>query len=115
MHAPAFDKGVVHIRAGLAGAKAHAVSACSEAMQAVCQIREYKTCGAEVCRTARGTRTPQVHGSRACTMESHSRMFARNWLPRPSPLLAPFTRPAMSTNSTDVGTTLFDFDMPLST
>ena len=36
-------------------------------------------------------------------MESHSRMFARNWFPRPSPLLAPFTRPAMSTNSTLVG------------
>ena len=52
---------------------------------------------------------------RACTMESHSRMLARNWLPRPSPLLAPFTRPAMSTNSTEVGTTDFDFEMPLST
>ena len=40
---------------------------------------------------------------RTCTMESHSRMFARNWLPRPSPLLAPLTRPAMSTNSQLVG------------
>ena len=52
---------------------------------------------------------------RACTMESHSRMLARNWFPRPSPLLAPFTRPAMSTNSTEVGMTDFDFEMPLST
>ena len=31
---------------------------------------------------------------------SHSRMFARNLLPRPSPFEAPFTRPAMSVNST---------------
>mmetsp|Transcript_10976 Transcript_10976/g.32900 ORF Transcript_10976/g.32900 Transcript_10976/m.32900 type:complete len:244 (-) Transcript_10976:474-1205(-) len=40
-----------------------------------------------------------------CTMESHSRMLARNLLPRPSPWEAPFTSPAMSTNSTVVGTT----------
>src|SRR5690606_22001661 len=32
-------------------------------------------------------------------------MLARNWLPKPSPLEAPATRPAMSTNSIDVGTT----------
>ena len=37
-------------------------------------------------------------------MASVSRMFARNWLPRPSPWLAPATRPAMSTNSTVAGT-----------
>ena len=36
----------------------------------------------------------------------HSRMWARNLLPRPSPLLAPATNPAMSTNSTVAGTTL---------
>jgi hypothetical protein len=30
-------------------------------------------------------------------------MFARNWLPRPSPFEAPRTRPAMSTNSSEVG------------
>src|SRR3569623_1223514 len=30
-------------------------------------------------------------------MASHSRMLPRNWLPRPSPWLAPFSRPAMST------------------
>ncbi|KOT22681.1 hypothetical protein DM52_2456 [Burkholderia mallei] len=40
-----------------------------------------------------------------CVIASVSRMFARNWLPRPSPLLAPATRPAMSTNSTTAGTT----------
>ena len=34
-----------------------------------------------------------------------SRMWARNWLPRPSPLAAPATRPAMSTNSIALGTT----------
>ena len=39
-------------------------------------------------------------------MASVSRMFARNWLPRPSPWLAPATRPAMSTNSTVAGTIL---------
>ena len=38
-------------------------------------------------------------------MASTSRMWARNLLPRPSPLAAPATRPAMSTNSTAVGMT----------
>src|SRR3989344_1905372 len=38
------------------------------------------------------------------TMASVSRMWARNWLPRPSPWLAPATKPAMSTNSTMAGT-----------
>src|SRR5690606_21293400 len=36
---------------------------------------------------------------------STSRMWARNLLPRPSPLAAPATRPAISTNSTAVGIT----------
>ncbi len=36
----------------------------------------------------------------------HSRIWARNLLPRPSPLEAPCTNPAMSTNSTVAGTTL---------
>src|SRR5690606_1223678 len=40
-----------------------------------------------------------------CAIASTSRMCARNLLPRPSPLAAPATRPAMSTNSTAVGTT----------
>ena len=39
-------------------------------------------------------------------MASTSRILARNWLPSPSPLLAPFTSPAMSTNSSWVATTL---------
>ena len=34
-----------------------------------------------------------------------SRMLARNLFPSPSPLEAPFTIPAMSTNSTVAGTT----------
>ncbi|MNV73519.1 hypothetical protein D3C71_1666780 [compost metagenome] len=38
------------------------------------------------------------------TVASVSRMWARNLLPRPSPVLAPATRPAMSTNSTMAGT-----------
>ena len=38
-----------------------------------------------------------------CTMASTSRMWERNLLPRPSPRLAPFTRPAMSTNSSVAG------------
>jgi len=33
-----------------------------------------------------------------CEMASTSRIWARNWLPRPSPRLAPFTNPAISTN-----------------
>ncbi|EGH00209.1 hypothetical protein imdm_1532 [gamma proteobacterium IMCC2047] len=36
---------------------------------------------------------------------SVSRMLARNWLPKPSPLEAPATKPAISTNSMVVGTT----------
>ncbi len=37
-------------------------------------------------------------------MASHSRILARNWLPRPSPCEAPRTRPAMSTKVRRVGT-----------
>ena len=37
------------------------------------------------------------------TTASTSRMLARNWLPSPSPWLAPFTSPAMSRNSTVAG------------
>ena len=39
-----------------------------------------------------------------CAIASVSRMCDRNLLPRPSPCDAPATRPAMSTNSTVVGT-----------
>ena len=38
-----------------------------------------------------------------CTMASTSRMWERNLLPRPSPLDAPRTSPAMSTNSMMAG------------
>ena len=38
-----------------------------------------------------------------CTMASTSRILARNLFPRPSPLLAPRTSPAMSTNSMVAG------------
>ena len=41
-----------------------------------------------------------------CTIASTSRILARNWFPRPSPLEAPFTNPAMSTNSITAGVTL---------
>ena len=40
-----------------------------------------------------------------CTMASTLRILARNWLPSPSPLLAPLTSPAISTSSTVVGIT----------
>ena len=43
------------------------------------------------------------------TIASTSRMFARNWFPRPSPLEAPFTRPAISTNSIAAGITFFEW------
>ena len=39
-----------------------------------------------------------------CMIASVSRMLPRNWFPRPSPLLAPFTSPAMSTISHVAGT-----------
>src|SRR5210317_1540319 len=42
-------------------------------------------------------------------MASVSLILARNLFPRPSPLLAPFTRPAISTISTVVGITLSGF------
>ena len=47
-------------------------------------------------------------------MASVSRIFARNWFPSPSPLLAPFTRPAISTISTVAGTTLLGLQRPSS-
>ena len=37
-------------------------------------------------------------------MASHSRILPKNLLPKPSPLLAPFTKPAISTISTVAGT-----------
>ena len=49
------------------------------------------------------------------TIASTSRMLARNWLPRPSPLLAPATSPAMSTNSIAAGMTTFVFEILRST
>ena len=55
---------------------------------------------------------PDAHRGRtrlpACTTASHSLIFARNWLPRPSPFDAPLTNPAMSTNSSEVGTVFTD-------
>ena len=36
-------------------------------------------------------------------MASTSLIFCKNWLPKPSPLLAPLTKPAISTNSIAVG------------
>ena len=45
---------------------------------------------------------------------STSRICARNWLPRPSPLLAPRTRPAISTNSSEVGTIFADLPIAAS-
>ncbi|MCY1210177.1 hypothetical protein D9M72_218560 [compost metagenome] len=48
------------------------------------------------------------------TVASVSRMCARNLLPRPSPVLAPATRPAMSTNSTMAGTTRSGLTISLS-
>ncbi len=52
---------------------------------------------------------------RTCTMASTSRILARNWLPRPSPLEAPRTRPAISTKLMRVGMISFEpaiFAMP---
>ena len=56
-------------------------------------------------RCSRGSDGPGTSSSanarRTNTMASTSRMFARNLLPSPSPLLAPSTRPPISTTSTD--------------
>ena len=46
---------------------------------------------------------------RTCSTASTCRMLARNWLPSPSPLDAPRTSPAMSTNSKEVGMTFCGF------
>ena len=47
---------------------------------------------------------PSSKQRNTCIIASVSLMFAKNWLPRPSPLEAPFTSPAISTNSSCVGT-----------
>ena len=39
-----------------------------------------------------------------CAIASASRIFAKNWFPKPSPSEAPRTIPAMSTNETGAGT-----------
>ena len=58
--------------------------------------------------------SPSSKQRSTCTMASTSRIFARNWLPSPSPLLAPRTRPAMSTNSRLVGTVFCDLPILVS-
>ena len=59
---------------------------------------------------SRGPVTSSSSNARSTnTIASTSRMLARNLLPRPSPLLAPSTRPPMSTTCTAAWTTLFDF------
>ena len=50
------------------------------------------------------TTLPSSKQRSTCMMASVSRILPKNWLPRPSPFEAPFTRPAMSTISTVVGT-----------
>ena len=49
------------------------------------------------------TTSSSVKPRTTCAIASASRMFARNWLPSPSPSLAPRTMPAMSTNDTVAG------------
>ena len=49
------------------------------------------------------TTSSSVKPRTTCAIASASRMLARNWLPRPSPSLAPRTIPAMSTNDTVAG------------
>ena len=48
--------------------------------------------------------------SAPCTMTAVSRMLARNWLPSPSPRLAPLTSPAISMNSTVAWMTFSGFE-----
>src|SRR5690554_2545307 len=44
----------------------------------------------------------------------HSRIFPKNWFPKPSPLEAPFTNPAISTISTVAGCTRTGFTSSVS-
>ena len=44
-----------------------------------------------------------------CMMAWHSRILPKNWLPKPSPSLAPLTKPAISTISTVAGSTRSGF------
>ncbi len=52
--------------------------------------------------------SPSTKQRTTWAMASHSRILARNWLPRPSPLEAPRTSPAMSTKVRRVGMISFD-------
>jgi hypothetical protein len=52
--------------------------------------------------------SPSSKQRTTCRMASTLRMWPKNWLPRPSPLLAPRTRPAMSTISTTAGKTRWE-------
>ena len=62
-----------------------------------------------------GSSGPMTSGSlnarNTYTIASTSRMLARNLLPRPSPLLAPSTKPPMSTTCTAACTMLFVCDI----
>ncbi len=49
-----------------------------------------------------------------CAIASVSRILERNLLPRPSPLDAPSTNPAISTKFNLVGITFTDFEISLS-
>ena len=69
------------------------------------RARSRRRAGARAGRT--GPATSSSSNARSTnTMASTSRMLARNLLPRPSPLLAPSTRPPMSTTCTAACTTL---------
>ncbi len=68
-----------------------------------------------VCASATGSTRPSTWVTSSSSkqrstwaMASTSRMLARNWLPRPSPRLAPFTSPAMSTKVIRAGITCFE-------
>ena len=50
-----------------------------------------------------------------CTIASVSRILAKNLLPRPAPSEAPWTNPAISTNSIAAGMTFSELDMLLRT
>ena len=61
------------------------------------------------------TTSSSVKARTTWAIASDSRMFARNWLPRPSPSLSPFTMPAISTNDTVAGRMRSLEKMPAST
>ena len=117
------DSGVPESRSRWAASAAAAVRARSGSLANLVSLASRGSAFSSVCRSARISSVTTVSMSRSgdtspstCVtsgsantrttwqIASVSRMWARNWLPRPWPCEAPRTRPAMSVNRTLAGT-----------